>query len=294
MKLPFVEIHPEHLDLLSRTGNAKRRHNLNSMAKRLFAPPFKGRLDVSAALSLRDKFLEDGAPSTFTELKKACSKLVSLGVIQFNPTSGISAHQREQRQRVFLTRQEHDHFVEVCRTQEPLVHPLALGLWMTGLCLSDVCTLEWQHVDLDDGIIFKKRDKMKTRGGKDCVIPLAEDGAYLTYLRQRKTFADTWDGIYPSVNGHHYVDQDLATYVLRGRTHQIYQAWNRAAKAAGLPDVKPHDFRSHTATVLVNAIGAIPASHVTGHKNLNILSKYYRPDKDVLAEKVRLVHKEIT
>lgn len=252
----------------------------------------KGILNYATALDLRERWIAAGHPSRFNYLKRLVSKLCTFGAIPANPVSGIPNPIITKRQRPEIT---HEMWMKLVKQSEGhWMHPIVLGIWMTGLAFSDVCTLEWKDVDVDAGVITKVREKMKSRTEVKCIIPLDPDGPYLAWLRAAHASKDLELGVYPSVNGRHYVSNEVAGRYLRGKTdHGIYEQWKKLLGKAGLGRIQIHDFRAHTATVLVNALNPILAAQVTGHKSMNILAGYVRKDVKSLTKQVREAHKTI-
>jgi len=152
------------------------------------------------------------------------------------------------------------------------------GLWMTGLALVDVCTLQWSGVDIDRGILHIQRKKT----GIEAIVPLSPDHHFLTLLRTRYPKRMEGVGVWPSVGGKHYVENNLANKI-EADGPQIHYRHREWCKLAGIEPFKLHDFR---ATFITHALagGSDPAnlSLITGHSEMGSLKSYTLPMQDVL------------
>lgn len=251
-----------------------------------------GVLNYHTALSLQERWVRDGHPSRFVFLKRLVSKLYTIGAIDANPIHGIRNPYMEKRKRPEITTKDYEALLEAADGHWLL--PLIRGIWTTGLAYSDICSLQWKEVDIDECVITRVRQKMRTRSGGDCIIPLDPEGPFMDWLRKAHESKDLELGKYPSVNGAHYVNNEIAARYLRGHAGRtvIYREWSKLRERAGLADkdIQIHDFRAHTCTVLVNSMNLIHASQITGHKDLNVLKGYVRPDKANLKALMKTVH----
>lgn len=163
------------------------------------------------------------------------------------------------------------------RTNLDMVY-LYKALWMTGMALVDACNLQWSDVDIDRGIIHVRRRKT----GVESIIPLAADHHFLAVLRNRYPDRMKGVGTWPSVNGNHYIENNLANKIVADspQIHFRHRAW---CKGAGVPEFKLHDFR---ATFITHALAssADPAnlSLITGHSEMESLKSYALPQQEVL------------
>lgn len=273
-------------DVVSSVGHHKRRCILESVGADFLRLYPKGELSLQAVLAMKEKYRTEGKRSKFLNFKGLLSLLFHRGYIERNPAHGIPNNVFPKRVRPVITDADWQRLLDGSRNH--WLYPAFLGQRMTGMAIADVCLLEWKHVDVDKGIITKVRQKMVTREGRPCLIPLDPDGPYLAFLRERHKFKDEFPniGVYPSVNGAHYVDNHLAKMVLRSDSRGVIRAWQDLAKKLGLGHLKTHDFRANTATALVKAVGPIYAAQVTGHTDLNQLMEYVQPDPDILKEKL--------
>ena len=253
----------------------------------------KGILNFTTAIDLREHWISQKTPSRFRFLKALVSKMKTMGLVDHNPVSGIPAPAIPKRVRPEITREKWMRMVDA--SEGHYIQHLIKGVWMTGLAFSDLCLLEWKHIDIDAGIITKVRQKMTKRAGGECIIPLEEDGPFIKYLRKAWESKDLEANVYPSnvAKGVHYVCNEIAAQYFRTYRHsEIYRQYRLARDRAGVDAIDVHDFRSHTATVLVNSMNPILAAQVTGHTNLNVLQKYVQKDVKSLTDKVRQAHKE--
>lgn len=249
-----------------------------------FIARHKGVLKYQTAIDMRDLWVKNNCPSKFIALKSIVSKMTTMGILDRNPLRGIPNPLVKHRVRPTIVKDDWLKLLEA--SKETYIYPLILGLYRTGLSFIDVCLLQWKEVDVEAGVIRRVRQKMKNRNGRECIIPLDPNGPYLEWLRNAHEFKDSTLGVYPSVNGVHYVANDLAIRVLRGEKRQtvIYRTWKEVRRKAGLEEkgIQIHDFRAHTCSTLVRHMNPLLVCQITGHTDLSVLQRYMVPDQSNL------------
>ena len=130
---------------------------------------------------------------------------------------------------------------------------------LTGLRISEVLSLQWQHVDLETG----RANLPTTKTGKRALV-LA--GAVRGML-----------GALPRVHGSAFVFPSL--YQRRGDCSITYKTtrdvFERACQSAGLDDVRLHDLRRSLATNLAGqGVSAFLLRDVLGHASITMSNRY--------------------
>ena len=128
---------------------------------------------------------------------------------------------------------------------------------LTGLRISEVCAIQWRHVDGESGIVTLPETKT---GRRVHHVPAAA----LAVIEGR-----------PRVNGNPCVFQTDARGPLTYRTAR--ECFAAAAKLAGLPDVRLHDLRRTVATGAAAAgVSAPILQQLLGHKTAQAAQRYVR------------------
>ena len=128
---------------------------------------------------------------------------------------------------------------------------------LTGLRISEVCSIQWQHVDFEGGRVTLPETKTGRR------VHNVPDAA-LAVLQER-----------PRVNRNPYVFATDARGPLTYRTARTVFA--EAARAADLADVRLHDLRRTVATGAAAAgVSAPILQQLLGHKTAQAANRYVR------------------
>lgn len=139
-----------------------------------------------------------------------------------------------------------------------------LLLLFTGARLNEILTLEWKHVDFDEGTVALPERK----GGVRRPHPVSGD--VLAIL-----------GSLPRISGSPWVlprDQDPTRHL----TQSVMQnAWQRIRRHAGIEDVRLHDLR-HTVGTYAGQTGAnaFLLRDLLRHKNSSMTGRYVNRDHD--------------
>ena len=192
---------------------------------------------------------------------------VRKGLIRSNPARDIDLPHRsgangsEPDDRRALTREQLATFLQVVHPRHRVFFQL---LAATGLRVSEVIALQWQHLELDGssphvkvrrGIVRGKVGALKTRHSR-CDVPIAHE--LVRALRQHHTDSE-WPGesdpVFPTTTGSILAPNNLSRRVLKP-----------AAEEAGAPWAGFHTFR-HTCASLLFAGGrnAVQVQRWLGH-----------------------------
>jgi integrase len=153
---------------------------------------------------------------------------------------------------------------------------LYLTAAQTGLGQGELRALRWSDVDLAADRIHVRRSaivgskaKIKTpKSGRVRSVPMVEQVAIaLAQLGQREHFTDPDDLVFPNQVGE--VESDT---LLRRR-------YQRALRAAGVPEVRFHDLRHMFGTVAVKAFPISDVQAMFGHAHVTTTMRYvhHRP-----------------
>lgn len=133
--------------------------------------------------------------------------------------------------------------------------------WNTGMALVDCCTLQWQHVLLDQYCIRRARNKT----GSWSTIPYPQNGELDWALREKWKVAQQCGQDKPE-------DPVSPEHV---RPISARGSFDLVRDEAGLHDITFHAFRYTFASMLMaSGMSQIQASKVTGHQTVEMLNHY--------------------
>ena len=189
-----------------------------------------------------------------------------------NPVRGVERAREEARDRVLDSGELAALAAALDQLEEK--HPASVATIrvaaLTGLRISEVCSIRWEHVDFESGRVTLPETKTGRR-----VHHLPE--AALAIMRSR-----------PPINRNDYVFAVDARGSLSYRTVRTHFAV--AARLAGLEDVRLHDLRR---TVMTNAAAAGVGAHVLrdllGHKTTAMADRYVRAIGSPVADARRAI-----
>lgn len=163
-----------------------------------------------------------------------------------------------------------------CRIKEELIG-LVDAMWMTGMSFKDVAVLQWEHIDLKAMVVRSKRGKT----GHVFIAPIHPGARFHNLLLTKMATRNDTLGVYPSVNGRHYIFNDAAL----DRTNPTGAKYAEAfSKHAGHCGVRPHDFRASFITAAVATSPPEAVIDVSGHANPSTLSSYIIPNPQMTHE----------
>jgi len=144
---------------------------------------------------------------------------------------------------------------------------------------SEILTLKWSDVDLDNGILTI--DQTNTKSKKKRRIPI--NSVLRTILYEQRLKSGGSEYVFLSAYGtpykHHYC---------------INNQFRTARKKAGLTDFRFHDLRHTAATRMIEAGAQIVAvSKILGHSDLKMTMRYVHPENS-LVDAVELLSKNFS
>jgi integrase len=163
-------------------------------------------------------------------------------------------------------------------TAEPMLHEMLLLALRTGLRLGEIIGLEWQDVDLDNGVLHIRRSVVRgisasPKSNRERHIPLVSSVYDVLRARWRSSGL-----VFPRPDG------GPLTYIIAGN------AIRRACRAVGLRPVGWHALRHTFASQLV-AMG-VPISSVQqllGHATIQMTTRYVHVTHSMLCDAVQLL-----
>lgn len=201
------------------------------------------------------------------------------GIVQHMFRSEIPRKKMVSKFRQPITHAEHQALLGASKL--PLTTYMLKGMWMTGLALVDLQLLEWRHVDLEQMVIRKHRQKSDT----PCVVPIIHGSPFHLALLELHRDRLKSVGVFPSVNGKHYVHQEAAMYRLSG-ARGVQRYLDAVTKSLGLRKICWHDYRATFCTYTMAVGEEVGVSQMTGHSDPKALRGYTEPSLNKLREVV--------
>lgn len=174
-----------------------------------------------------------------------------------NPCRHIEKYPEKKRER-FLSDVEQarlgDVLSEAGGRESPYVLAAIRLLMFTGARLSEILTLKWEHVDIENGVLR---------------LPDSKTGQKVVFLN-----APALEVLYgiPRIEGNSYVicgEKDGAHLV------NLQKPWGRIRKNAGLEDVRLHDLRHSFASVAASGGLSLPMiGKLLGHTQAETTQRY--------------------
>ena len=192
-----------------------------------------------------------------------------------NPCAGVSKYKEDKKER-FLTEAELEALKEKLNSYQSLrpEGPYVLGaiqlINYTGCRKSEILTLKWEDVQLDQDCIHLKDSK----NGKQKIVPLHSlSKAVLEQMKPRTNNPYVFCGRKP---GAHLTDPK--------------KTWSKIRKELGLEDVRMHDLRHTFASMAIKAgLGLYQVAKLLGHSNVQTTMRYAHIEREELVKNANIV-----
>ena len=214
------------------------------------------------------------APATVVRYMGALSHALNTAVNEWgwmekSPMVGVKKPKVDNERRRFLSDDEIQRVLEVAKESENrFLYTVVLLALSTGMRQSEIMTLRWRNVLVEDGADMGLLVMEKTKNGDARTSPLAED-AFTAVLALRDKAIKNNAGRVP-------VSQLLfPSDTVDNKPVEIRKAWETCRKRAELDDFRFHDLR-HTAESLMAMSGASTReiAEVLGHKTMAMAKRY--------------------
>ncbi|WP_434053121.1 MAG: integrase arm-type DNA-binding domain-containing protein [Roseibium sp.] len=190
-----------------------------------------------------------------------------------SPVAGVQRHKEKVRER-FLSDQDITHLGKALRSAEEgdSEHPIHLAavrlLLFSGARTSEVLSLEWRHVDFNNGLV---------------AFPGVKGGERLSHPVSGHVI-DILQGL-PRVKGSPWILPMPTNPAEHVPYHQIRRCWDRLRTKAKLHDVRLHDLR-HTVGTFGGQLGAnaFMVRDMLRHRTLAMTSRYANRDNHPVRE----------
>ena len=250
-----------------RVNTSPRTHQEYAYVVKRYVEPFIGSIPLTDIQPVhiqswlaeleRSGFSDDMRYRGMTVLRNALNGAIRLKLITENPCNAIKTPKPDRRERQILT-------VEACLQLLPACEPHRLGdmialCVMTGLRKRELFGLEWNDIDLHEGVLTVRRSLVelhdgkirakepKTKAGRR-VVMLGDHAIAALKSRLSKALAeDMGPEVVP------IVFPDIDGGWLRGSIFDRW-CWHPIRKSAGIPDsITFHDLRHTAASLMISS-----------------------------------------
>ena len=214
------------------------------------------------------------APATVVRYMGALSHALNTAVnewgwIDKSPMIGVRKPKVDNERRRFLSDEEIQRVLtEAKGSENRFLYTVVLLALSTGMRLTEIMSLRWRNVLVEDGADMGLLVMEKTKNGDARTSPLAEDAFKAVMVLRDKAKKDNAD----RVPANHLL---FPSDTVENKPVEIRKAWETCRKRAELDDFRFHDLR-HTAGSLLAMSGASTReiAEVLGHKTMAMAKRY--------------------
>lgn len=214
------------------------------------------------------------APATVVRYMGALSHALNTAVnewgwIDKSPMVGVKKPKVDNERRRFLSDDEIQRVLTAAKESENrFLYTVVLLALSTGMRQSEIMSLRWRNVLVEDGADMGLLVMEKTKNGEARTSPLAEDAFKAVMVLRDKAKQDNGD----RVPANHLL---FPSDAVDNKPVEIRKAWETCRKRAELDDFRFHDLR-HTAGSLLAMSGASTReiAEVLGHKTMAMAKRY--------------------
>lgn len=199
-------------------------------------------------------------PATANRHLSLLSKLFKLAVqwgrLEKNPCQGVAKFKENNQRHRYLSQEEIQRMFQAMESEPNKVIVAALKfLLLTGIRKEEGLQATWEHVDLEQGLLFLP----ETKSGRSRHVVLNPEA--ITLLQAQ-----------PRIDGN--------PYVFPGRVHgqplnNPIKGFKRILAAAGIENLRIHDLRHSFASLAVNAGATLyDVQHLLGHASPQTTQRY--------------------
>lgn len=235
-------------------------------------------LTASRFAEWRDMRLESVSGSTVNRNLNLISHVINVarrewGLQILNPIPDVRRPKNNRGRRAHLTQEQESRLLSALAvserrpdgtlgagTRNPWMYSIVSLAIETGMRRGELLSMRWRDVDFDLRVVHL----YDTKNSEDRDVPLSPRA--LATLEPLKG--------------------EPHAFVFPTSPEAVKKAFARAAKAAGMEELRFHDLRHIATTRLSRKLSVLELSAVTGHKTLSMLQRYYHPDAAQLAKKL--------
>lgn len=241
---------------------------LNALGRQSFAKLSMARIRPEHIARFRDERLDEVSASTLNRTLVVLSHVFETARTEWgfegleNPVSKIRKPRPNPSRTRRLSDDEQRRLIAALgASRNPVILPLTQFALETGMRLSEMLGLCWDHVDLEDRMV----ELTLTKNGRGRHVPLSSRALGILSERVR------CDSIGP----------------FRSTPSAIKQAWRRSVRRAGIEDLHFHDLRHEAISRLFERGLSLPeVALISGHSDPRMLMRYTHIQSAKLVEKL--------
>ncbi len=212
-------------------------------------------------------------------LSQALQEATDQGVISANPAARVRPSRRKARRRArALTTQEMQRFLSTAASLR--LASLFIFAALTGLRRGEICALKWEHVDLENGVLFVRENVTLANGKVTTGAPKTEAGRLTLHLApetvellKRHRSQQTEERQPREDTGFVFTNQ----WGRRLYPDSLSKLAKRLGKEAGLGNMRFHDLRHTYASLMMQqGVPLEVVSEKLGHSRPSTTVDIYR------------------
>lgn len=206
-------------------------------------------------------------------LKRILTLAVDGGHLEKNPAARVEKFKEGPLRGRYLSQEELPRFLRALDEDDDALSVAAIRLLLyTGCRRSEVLSLTWDRVRLDEGSVYLKDTK---NGESRCVLLNARATAVLEELagkreREERTLGSEY--LFPSRAG-----------ARKGHLYDLRKPFQKACRRAGISGLRIHDLRhSYASLALRSGASLYDVQKLLGHKDISVTQRYAHLDAAAL------------
>lgn len=272
-----------------RVNKSLKTHQEYELAVRLYVNPYLAAerltaLDGEKLVSWQSRLQKDGhSESTrlraIRVLRNALNKAVKLRLLQFNPMAAVDKPKVIRKEVTPLEPAECHALFEVCRKYR--LGELIILAALTGMRKGELFALQWDCVNLQEGILFVRRSLVETGAGLTVKEPKTAAGRRMVTLTSGAVQA-LQDRLQNALDEGFHPDEVPIVFPNQIGGHMRFSnfdrnIWYPIRQAAGIPEsTKFHDLRhSHASLMLASGVDLKVIQKRLGHRDFATTANIY-------------------
>jgi integrase len=210
-------------------------------------------------------------------LKQALNTAIDLGMISRNPALKMQLPRVVKRKYVTWSENQVRAFLSQVEG-----HRYEMAFWLmvsTAMRVGEVAALRWEDVDWESSVIHVRSSLTVTRHHERILGGTKTTSSQRDIILVPQVAEKLFQYYHQKQEASEFLPSDLMFLNMKGgivSTQSIWQAFTRASRKAGLPQIRPHDVRHTTATLLIKRkVNIKVVSQMLGHANTAITMNIY-------------------
>lgn len=224
------------------------------------------------------------------------SDAVRWGMMKENPCLKVQPPKAPRKEMSCLDEEGLSSFMECLETENIRIQTMIGLALMTGCRRGEICGLQWEHIDLENGVVNVKQAatytpeagiqiKQPKTASSIRKISIPDSTVQLLkqyrkwWLEQKIKVGDSWQKEEKEIQGGTWKDPEWVFTTWNGHIihpDSITNIFNNFLKRHNLPSIRLHDLRHTAATMLINAgLNVRAVASRLGHANPNVTLSVY-------------------